>query len=416
VTSQQPATGPGRRHFLSSAGLIAGAAASGAALGAGGTRFLDTRSSDALATSADRAAGGSLDGSSPSAVFEGAHQPGIVDRQPAAMRFLALDLTGSGKEALRSALQALSSAARAAMAGQAGNSATEIAAGLRPAGLTVTIGIGPSALSKAGIAVPAELRPLPAFRTDRLQASRSGGDLGVQLCAEDPMVVAAAARRLQGAAAPGVVVRWSQSGFLRTAAAAVDPSGTPRNLMGQLDGTDNPTGSRQALAVWVPAGVGPSWMAGGSYLVCRRIRMLLDSWERLSTEAQERVIGRRKASGAPLTGTAEHEDPVFSAERAGSLVIPADAHVRLAHPSNNSGATMFRRAFSFDGGLDAAGQPDLGLFFQAFQTDPHRVFVPLQTKLAEQDALNSFIRHEASAVFAVPPGATVGGFVGEGLF
>ncbi|MGI8668128.1 MAG: Dyp-type peroxidase [Jatrophihabitans sp.] len=397
---------PGRRQFLSSAGLLVG----GAALGtAGGVRLGQDGShqpAPAAASSAD-----------PPIAFDGTHQAGVVERPPASLRFLALDLSaGAGTTAgLRAVLQRLSMTARLLMAGDWPAGTDGIATGLRPAGLTVTIGIGGSGLVKAGRPVPPPLQPLPAFAGDHLQPARSGGDLGVQICGEDALVVAAATRALLTAVRPDAAVRWSQAGFLR-GAAATDAQATPRNLMGQLDGTDNPTGARQRLAVWVPAGVAPAWMANGSYLVCRRIRMLLDSWERLDLATQEAVIGRRKDTGAPLTGHAEHDDPDFAAEQDGRPVIAAGAHLRLTHPANNAGASMLRRGYAFDDGLDAAGQPDLGLFFQAFQTDLHRVFVPIQRKLAAGDALRRFIRHEASALFAIPAGASPGGFVGEALF
>lgn len=408
MTEPSATAGPSRRRFLTSAGLVVG----GAAVGAGGGHAVaDHRGSPAPSAN-------TTDLSTQPAAFEGQHQPGIIDRQPAALRFLALDLmaTGGSKDGLRTVLQALSGTARSLMAGQWSAGADDIAANLRPAGLTISIGLGGTALTKAGLAVPAALQPLPPFSTDQLQPARSGGDLGLQICSEDPMVAAAAARALLRAAAGSAQLRWSQTGFLRSRDAAVDPDATPRNLMGQLDGTDNPTGSRLGLAVWVPPGVTPTWMTDGTYLVCRRIRMLLDSWEKLAVSAQEAVIGRRKDSGAPLTGDQEHDNPVFAATRDGHPVIPADAHIRLTHPSNNAGATMFRRGFSYDDGMNSTGELDAGLFFQAFQTDPHRVFVPIQQKLASSDALSKFLQHEGSAVFAFPGGASPGGFVGEKLF
>lgn len=397
---------PARRQFLTSTGLLAG----GVALGAAGGVGIDRR---------DRSQA-TPDAANPAIAiqaFEGTHQAGVADRQPAVLRFLALDLTpaASTKAGLRSTLQRLSGTTRAAMGGQLTAATADIGAGLTSSGLTVSIGLGASALRKAGIAVPDQLRPLPTFTTDQLQPARSGGDLGLQICGEDPMAVAAAARSLIGSVAGTAQLRWSQGGFLR-GTAAINPTATPRNLMGQLDGTDNPTGARQNLAVWVPEGVSPSWMANGTFLVCRRIRMLLDSWEHLAVPAQEAVIGRRKDTGAPLTGKLEHDNPDFVATANGHPVIPTNAHVRLTHPAHNAGATMLRRGFSFDDGIDTNGQPDSGLFFQAFQTDPHQVFVPIQQKLAASDALNTFIRHESSAVFALPAGASPGGFVGEALF
>ncbi len=409
--AQQPR--PARRQFLTSAGLLTGGLALGAAGGAGlrdRRRPAATERGKAVPSDASQGFGASQG-------FDGGHQPGVVDRPPAILRFLAFDLTPAAatRVGLRSALQLLSRTGRAVMAGSLPPEVAAIAAGLGPAGVTVSIGIGASGLSAAGLDVPPALRPLPSFPTDRLRPERSGGDLGVQLCGTDPLAVAVASRALIGSV-PGLLrPRWSQGGFLR-GSAATDPAATPRNLMGQLDGTDNPTGARQSLAVWVPSGVAPSWMAGGSYLVCRRIRMLLDSWEQLPTTAQEAVIGRRKTTGAPLSGHLEHDNPDFAAALDGQPVIAPNAHVRLAHPTSNAGATMLRRGYSYDDGIDAAGQPDSGLFFQAFQTDPHQVFVPIQRRLAATDALNSFIRHEASAVFALPAGASPGGYVGEALF
>ena len=67
---------------------------------------------------------------------------------------------------------------------------------------------------------------------------------------------------------------------------------------------------------------------------------------------------------------------------------------------------MLRRGYAFDAGL----------FFMAYQRDPRRQFVPVQRRLAEQDALTPYTKHVGSAVFAVPPGARPGGFVGEELF
>jgi deferrochelatase/peroxidase EfeB len=47
--------------------------------------------------------------------------------------------------------------------------------------------------------------------------------------------------------------------------------------------------------------------------------------------------------------------------------------------------------------------------------DPQRQFVPVQRRLAEHDPLSAYIRHTGSAVFAIPPGARAGGFVGDRL-
>jgi deferrochelatase/peroxidase EfeB len=92
------------------------------------------------------------------------------------------------------------------------------------------------------------------------------------------------------------------------------------------------------------------------------------------------------------------------------------AHVRLASPSINDGERILRRGYSFTDGVDESlGELEAGLFFICFQRDPRRQFVPIQRRLGSSDALNEYIKHVGSAVFAVPPGARKGGYVGETL-
>src|SRR5262249_47962445 len=108
---------------------------------------------------------------------------------------------------------------------------------------------------------------------------------------------------------------------------------TPRNLMGMKDGTANIRAEDTAAMdrfVWVGNESDQPWMRGGSYMVTRRIRMLLEVWDRASLEDQEQTIGRRKYSGAPLTGSEEFDPLDLEAEKDGQPVIPADSHVRLA--------------------------------------------------------------------------------------
>jgi deferrochelatase/peroxidase EfeB len=218
-----------------------------------------------------------------------------------------------------------------------------------------------------------------------------------------------------GTAAP----RWSQLGFGPVSSAGRSHS-TPRNLMGFKDGTDNiNVGDAAAMGqfVWVKAGDGPGWMVDGTYLVLRRIRMLFDVWDATSLDGQERVIGRYKLSGAPLGERNEFDTADLTAISAGAPTIPANAHIRLADPENNSGQRILRRGYSYSEGTEAgAGQIDAGLFFIAFQRSPRRQFIPLQSRLAASDALNQHTLHTTSAIFACPPGVRSGGFIGEALF
>ena len=162
--------------------------------------------------------------------------------------------------------------------------------------------------------------------------------------------------------------------------------------------------------VWLAAGDGPAWLHGGTYLVARRIRMLIESWDRASLADQEQTIGRLKASGAPIGGQAE-DDPVDP------KALPPDSHVRLARPDENGGVRILRRGYSFTDGMDTRlGQLDAGLFFISFQRDPLRQFGALQERLGRGDALNEYIRHTGSALFAVPAGIRPGRYVAQELF
>jgi deferrochelatase/peroxidase EfeB len=158
-------------------------------------------------------------------------------------------------------------------------------------------------------------------------------------------------------------------------------------------------------------------MAGGSYLVARKIRMVIETWDRQQLGEQERIIGRDKGEGAPLSGGTEFTEPNFLAlAKDGGTKIDPDSHVRLAHPSVNGGAQLLRRGYNFVDGNDELGRLNAGLFFIAFQRDPRTQFIPIQRRLATNDLMNEYVRHVGSGVFAVPPGATEGSYVGAGLF
>ena len=402
-------------------GLLVGAAGLGlgAAVGAGSERL------------AGGAAAGATAGES--IPFYGSHQAGIATPTQGYLQFAALDFVGESLPELRSLLQRWSQAVARMSVGRpigvlgSGDVApvdTGEGLGLGPARLTVTFGFGPrlfgdrhsGRLGLAGFRPPA-LVDLPAFATDALDPELCGGDLGVQVCADDPQVAFHALHEVIRLANPVAVARWGLAGFGRTANSR--SQATPRNLMGFKDGTANVTGEdRVALDrfVWASARESPRWMHGGTYMVVRRIQMMLGAWDATSLADQEATFGRHKVSGAPLGAFHEH-DPIDLDARSGGLpVIPERAHVRLASPAYHGGERLLRRGYSFSDGVDrtttsAAG----GLFFVCFQRDPRRQFIPIQHGLAEADALNRHIEHVGSAIFACPPGAGDGGFIGEGL-
>lgn len=385
----------------------------------------------------ERDSGGSVPGGDGLAVpFYGAHQAGIATLAPEFLNFATFEITSDAVDDLRGILQEWTSAAASLTHGNPYKSTSEEpsvapadpgeAIGLGPARLTITIGFGPSLFGLGGAdrfgfgrRRPEALAPLPPFKGENLDPSRSDGDLCVQACADDPQVAFHAIHVLARVASGAAALRWTQTGFGRTSSTSSSQP-TPRNLMGFKDGTNNIHGEdTEAMDkhVWVQPGDGPAWMEGGSYLVARRIKILLDVWDATSLEGQERAIGREKVSGAPI-GEEDEFDPVdLEARDSGEATIPTDAHIRLSSPESNDGERILRRGYSFSEPPEpGSGQIDAGLFFICFQRDPQRQFVPIQQRLAESDALNRHIQHTASAVFACPPGVKPGGFIGDALF
>jgi deferrochelatase/peroxidase EfeB len=374
------------------------------------------------------AAAASAGAASEQVEFYGAHQGGIATPTQQYMQFASLALASDASASdLKGLLQNLSGAASllsrgkpvgALNTGELAPVDTGEGLGLGPARLTITFGVGASALRRVGLPHmrPKPLVDLPAFSGDELESGISGGDLCIQACADDPQVAFHAAHDLIRLAAPTATARWLLDGFGRISNSR--RQATPRNLLGFKDGTDNiMVEDKEALKrfVWAGAPESPAWMRGGSYLCVRRIAIALTAWDQTGLDQQQQAIGRSKISGAPLGEVREHERPNLRAHHGRALVIPNDAHIRLASPGYNDGERILRRGYSYVDGL-TQGQIATGILFLVYNRDPRRQFIPIQRRLANNDALNAFATHIGSAIFACPPGARAGGFVGEALF
>jgi deferrochelatase/peroxidase EfeB len=413
IEQAQEPTGPSRRKIMGAGGV---GVLAGAAIGAGLVSVAH----------ADQGAKQKFGGEIP---FHGAHQAGIATPVQDRLHFAAFDVVTEDRAALIALLREWTIAAEAMTAGQpAGRGAvggqpaappddTGEALGLPASRLTLTIGFGPTLFEKNGKARfglagkrPKALVDLPHFPGDALDSDRSGGDLCIQACADDPQVAVHAIRNLARMGFGVVAVRWSQLGFGKTSSTTPDEQ-TPRNMMGFKDGTENIGGTDDRKLnehVWAAAADGTGWMAGGSYLVARRIRMHIETWDRTSLGEQQDIIGRDKKEGAAV-GRQKERDPVILS------AMKPDAHVRLAHPDSNDGTRLLRRGYSFTDGTDGLGRLDAGLFFLAYQRDVTNGFIKVQTKLGT-DALSEYIQHVGSGVFACPPGVKKGGYWGDTLF
>ncbi|HTZ37007.1 MAG TPA: Dyp-type peroxidase [Stellaceae bacterium] len=442
-----------RRGFLTGAAGLAAAGAAGVALGAEAPRALAKVDAQAPVETARQVE-----------PFWGRNQGGIVTPAQSHTYFLALDLTTEKRDEVVALLRAWTAAAARLAAGKPieafertelaygyDTSTTTVttsseppaptavalpdtgdAEGLPPARLTITFGFGAGLFEKDGKdryglakARPAALVDLPHFAGDELAADRTGGDLSVQACADDPQVAFHAVRQLARLADEVAQVRWAQTGFL----AGFGNGQTPRNLMGFKDGTNNPPVADAAAMgkfVWVDA-EGPDWMRGGSYMVARRIRIALEHWDRTKVAFQEQTFGRHKVSGAPIGKTVE-KDPLDldATDKDGNYVIAENAHVRLAAAATNEGAQILRRPYSYNDGINFTAERwppwrqgleyDAGLFFICYQRDPRTGFIKIFENMAKLDMLNQFVTHVGGGLFACPAGAAEGEFIGQRLF
>lgn len=393
-----------RRGFLSASALAGVSTAAGASLGAvGATYAFNTASQTATA---DR-----------SELFRGPHQAGIETDLQSVTNFIAFDLKAStSKSDLRRWMSLITDDIERLTKGEPvlADPSPELAVGA--ARLTATLGFGMGFFKKLGLLsqVPEGFIDLPSFKMDKLEDRFSGGDVLIHVGADDPIVLANASRALIRDSLPFATVRWMQNGFAHSP--GMVPSGVShRNLMGQVDGTENPKFGSQKFKdlVWIDSG--PDWIEGGTLLVLRRIAMQLDTWDQLGTPEKEEVIGRKLSNGAPLTGVNENDVPDLNARYPNGLkVIPDFAHIRRAAPTK-SGEQIFRRPFSYHEGVGNDGAPDVGLLWTAYQKNIETQYLPIQRRLEQLDLLNEWTVPIGSATFAIPRGAMQGELLAQAL-
>ena len=410
--------GPARRSFLRGA---LGAGMAGASVGAVGGAAVSraviapssvdgTRQAMSPATEV---------GTLPPVPFHGQHQAGILSPPQRQTIMLSFDVTADGRGELTDLLRVLTDRARFLSAGgtppPVGISAPPSDSGVLgpvvvPDGLIITVGVGASLFDdRFGLAArrPAGLTAMDMFPNDELDSAQCGGDLSLQLSAGSPDTVLHALRDIARHTRGGMQVRWRVDGFV----SPPRPTGTPRNLQGFMDGIANPAvtdAAQMDSLVWITPAVsdGQQWTVGGSYLVVRLIRMLVEFWDRVSVIEQENMIGRRRASGAPLDGNDEFSIPDYAADPNG-FIIPLTAHIRLANPRTPQTelSRILRRGYNYDRGVDAVGDLDMGLIFTCYQQDIQRQFVAVQKRLINEP-LTDYILPFGGGYFLALPGVT----------
>lgn len=389
--------------------------------------------------------------------FWGKHQGGIVTPPQHHTYFAAFDLVTTNRDDIIKLLQAWTAASARMVQGQTAqplenglklavmpatttstkpedqddkldystmSSDTGEAIGMSPSRLTITFGFGAGLFIKDGkdrfglaSRRPEALADMPKFVGDQLAEGRTGGDLSVQACAEDPQIAFHAVRQLARIGEGAAQIRWAQIGYR--------PSTGERHLLGFSNGMGNPSvDDPEAMAKSVWGGdEGPEWMRGGSYVVVRRIRFALEHWDHMPVEYQEKAVGEMKYHGATPDRFGPSGSPASNPPDADSEdIIPS--HLRIVMPDAKS---MLRRSYSYNDGVNFTAERwppwrqgleyDVGMFFICYQRDPRTGFIKMNANLSKHDfMLNQFWTHEGSGLFACPAGVEKGEFIGQRLF
>lgn len=361
--------------------------------------------------------------------FFGVRQQGVTTPRPASGMVVAFDVLSTDRADLERLFRTLTE--RIAFLTQGGKTPETdpkfpppdsgiLGPVIAPDGLTVTVAVGASLFDERfGLAAkkPVRLSRMRGFPNDALDEKLCHGDLLLQFCANTPDTNIHALRDIVKNTPDLLMLRWKQEGTVPpTPAQAKGEVSSARNLLGFRDGSANPDVNDAALMnriVWVQpsqadtnGAAEPAWAANGTYQAVRIIRNFVERWDRTPLQEQETIIGRRKASGAPLDGKKESDVPNYARDPKGTAT-PLDAHIRLANDRTReaSGHLLLRRPFNYSNGIAPNGQLEMGLLFIAFQSDLDKGFVAVQTKL-NGEPLEEYLKPIGGGYFFVLPGAT----------
>jgi putative iron-dependent peroxidase len=157
-------------------------------------------------------------------------------------------------------------------------------------GLSCVIGFGSDAWDRLfGAPRPAELHPFREIRAGARHAVSTQGDLLFHIRAKRMDLCFELATQIMARIGDAVSPADEVHGFRYF---------DDRDVIGFVDGTENPRGEAAVEAVLI--GEEDAGFAGGSYVIVQKYLHDLEGWNALSTEAQERIIGRTKLSDIEL--------------------------------------------------------------------------------------------------------------------
>ena len=246
-------------------------------------------------------------------------------------------------------------------------------------GLTCVVGVGSTAWDRLfGGPRPAELHPFPELVGSKHHAVSTPGDLlfhiratAMDLCFE---LAGQIMNRLRGA----VTVVEEIHGFKYF---------DERDLLGFVDGTENPTGRAAFDAVTV--GQEDPDFAGGSYVIVQQYLHDLDTWNALPVEEQEKVVGRTKLADIELPDE----------------VKPSNSHVALNVITDADGTEL--KILRDNMPFGQVGRGEFGTYYIAYAATP-RITERMLTNMfigdppGNYDRILDFSTAVSGALFFVP--------------
>jgi Dyp-type peroxidase family len=292
--------------------------------------------------------------------------------------------------------------------------------------LTVLVGYGPKAFQVPGArrVLPQEFGPAFRFRSarptgggplllgaglhydDDVRTNPATEELAVQLIAQTQLAVNRAIvetwRTLEEVTDPVS----GESPLLLTSFYGGFQRDDGRSWLGFHDGVSNMKSSERygAIAIKPSGAAADAWTVGGTYLAFARLAVDLASWQRLSRQQQEQLVGRDKLTGCalvaagagsgyalqpgcPIAGSREVTER--GNERFREAPEPGDSHLRMSHiqranhrqdaPASRNSLRIFRQGYEFLEPHDRAPGFRAGLNFVSFQDTPERLFRLLTT-------------------------------------